>query len=138
MIRRASILAVTVIVSLTFAGCIASIGNRSAPSKKTADVQPHQVQGSYRIETVELENGQWALLKYRADTGEAWYSKAPDNRVWIPILDADPVPSSAYVFRPEATGGWDWSVIRLDFRNGRTWITRDSVWVEVEEPSEDS
>jgi len=113
MIRRASILAVTVIVSLTFAGCIASIGNRSASPKNTAQVQPNQIQGS-------------------------WYSKAPDNRVWIPILDADPVPSSAYVFRPEATGGWDWSVIRLDSRNGRTWITRDSVWVEVEEPSEDS
>ena len=116
---------------LVTSGCVAAIGNRAAAVPKVVELE-----GRYRIETIRLDNGSWALLKYRPDTGEAWYTRAADNDVWIPIVDEDWVEDSHYVFEPRTTGGSGWSVIRLDTHTGRTWITRNSVWVEVGEPEE--
>jgi hypothetical protein len=118
--------AIIALVVLLASGCAASIGNRYADGK--SKVEPV----GYRIETVKLEAGGWGLLKYRSDTGEAWYSTGD---VWVPIVDQEPIPKSRYVFKPAPNGGRGWSVIRLDTQTGRTWITRNSVWVEVEDPS---
>ena len=130
MYDRRTWIAALVVMLLAGAGCVASIGNRSVP-KQT----PSGTEGNYRIETVPLASGGWDLLKYRPDTGEAWYSR---GETWVPIVDLEEVPRSSYVFEPAPDGDRGWSVIRLDTRSGRTWITNNSTWVEVQEPPDES
>jgi hypothetical protein len=116
---------------LVLVACVAAVGNRSAPKQESASTADES--GDYRIEVVPLGDGRPHMLKYRPDTGRAWYYSG--EGAWVAIEDSEPVHRSHYVFEP-SIDEQGWSVVRLDTRSGRTWITRDSIWVEVQdEPS---
>jgi hypothetical protein len=122
-LRHIGLIAATSI--LAGAGCIAALGNREVHSPPA--IEPGEP--GYRVETVRLERG-LDLLRFRPDTGQAWYSSGDR---WKPIVDAEEVPRSEYAFEPMVYAPNAWSVVRIDTRTGRSWVAKDSNWVEIDD-----
>ena len=81
---------------LVLVACVASVGNRSAPKQEPSSKTDES--GAYRIEVVPLSDESSHMLKYRPDTGQAWYFTG--DGTWVAIEDDEPVLRSHYVFEP--------------------------------------